>query len=100
VTQSPTEWFDQFPPNEAMDNHTQWCARHWGPCPFFGANGIAALLEVVSIFVEEVVVPAGITPTDHVLGNQKLQETGRLCCWLGDERMYEIWGRHPPAESE
>lgn len=94
---TPTEWFNQFGPNPAMDGHTQWCARHWGPCPEMGANGMGASLELMRIFTEEVLIPSNIGPREFELANEKLKEVGRLCCWLGDERMYEIWGRFPPA---
>lgn len=98
--QNPTEWFNQFPPNPAMDDHRQWCARHWGPCPEYGANGLGASLEVMTIFISEVLVPTGIDTVNAKQANAKLEETGLLCCWLGDERMYEIWGRYPPPTIE
>lgn len=94
---TPGEWFDQFSPNPAMDGHTQWCARHWGPCPELGANGVTASLEVFKAFVQEILVPSGISALDADKANAKLEETGKLCCWLGDERMYRIWGQCPPT---
>lgn len=94
---TPKDWFDQFGPNPAMDGHTQWCARHWGPCPELHANGIGASLEVMKIFTDEMLVANGISPRNAAKANAKLEETGLLCCWLGDDRMYEIWGRFPPA---
>jgi hypothetical protein len=94
---SPSEWFDQFPPNPEMDQHGQWCARHWAPCPVLHANGIQATLLVMEQFLERVLAPAGITPSDFEAANVKLAETGRLCCWLGDEEMYRIWGQCPPV---
>lgn len=99
-TQNPKEWFDQFPPNPAMDGHEQWCARHRGPCPTYGANGMGAAVEVMQLFAEEVLIPAGLTPEGSTAEqkNQKLRETGKLCCWLGDERMYKIWGHWPPIK--
>ncbi len=94
---TPTEWFDQFPPNPAMDGHDQWCARHWAPCPVLHANGVGAATEVMQRFVEQVLVPAGISPRNTGAANARLAETGKLCCWLGDEQMYEIWAHWPPA---
>lgn len=82
-----------------MNDHEQWCARHWAPCPQLGANGTGAALEVFQLFLEEVLVPSGIKPSQHEQANAKLKETGKLCCRLGDERMYEIWGRWPPVHS-
>ena len=95
--QDPKEWFDQFPPNALMDQHRQWCARHWAPCPTFGANGIAASAHLMSLFIERVLDPAGIRGSDWEQANAKLDEIGRLCCWLGDDEMYAVWGRFPPA---
>lgn len=86
-----TEWFDQFP--DAPDwQHDQWCARHWAPCPILGANGFGASTELISIFINE--VSAGGSPDAM---NAQMHAAGRLCCTLGDERMYELWGRWPPA---
>lgn len=91
---SPTEWFDQFPPLQpgAGWDNAQWCPRHWAPCPILGANGIGAATEVLSVFVKEIAV--GSAPADL---NREMSEVGRMCCRLGDERMYEIWGRWPPS---
>jgi hypothetical protein len=91
---TPAEWFDQFPPNPAMDGHAQWCARHWAPCPVLGANGIGAATELMSIFVNEVAAP-NAKSADAM--NREMEKAGRLCCTLGDERMYEIWGHWPPS---
>jgi hypothetical protein len=93
---TPGEWFDQFPPNPAMDGHTQWCARHWAPCPVLGANGIGAFTEVMTVYIEEL-MPANLKSADA--RNRALEKAGLLCCALGDERMYEIWGHWPPAEA-
>lgn len=67
-----------------------------GPCPCLGANGISASLMVVSLFVKRVLTPAGLTGKDHDAANAKMEEVGRLCCWLGDEEMYRIWSECPP----
>jgi hypothetical protein len=91
---TPAEWFDQFPPNPAMDGHAQWCARHWAPCPCLGANGIGAFTEVMQIFVDKI-APKG--NRSAAARNRDLEKAGRLCCALGDDRMYEIWGHWPPA---
>jgi hypothetical protein len=93
---TPAEWFDQFPPNLAMDGHEQWCARHWAPCPVLGANGIGAFVEVMQIFVDEMTPKESLSSAER---NRHLKKAGRLCCALGDERMYEIWGRWPPSEA-
>ena len=92
--QDPKTWFDQFPdaPNW---HHDQWCARHWAPAPIFGANGMGAAVEVMQIFLNE--VASGGTPEAM---NAQMQAAGRLCCTLGDARMYEIWGHWPPVAAE
>ena len=94
---TPSEWFDQFPPLEpgAPWREGQWCPRHWAPCPCLGANGIGAATELMQIFIDEMRVPAlGSSPEAM---NSQLDALGVLCCRLGDERMYEIWGHWPPA---
>jgi|SRR5580698_2747900 hypothetical protein len=109
---SPQAWFDQFsgwdeewvakflaenpssphPPSWRKDG--QWCERHWAPCPVLGANGIGASAELMSIFVREI-LPANAKSA--AMKSRELKKAGRICCKLGDERMYEIWGHWPPA---
>lgn len=93
---TPTEWFDQFPPNPAMDGHQQWCARHWGPCPNLGANGILAVIKLQQIWLNE--IATGTNSSE--LNTELLAMTKPVCCQLGDERMYEVWGKCPPGEGE
>jgi hypothetical protein len=57
-----------------------------------GANGIGAATELVSVFLNE--VATGKTPEAL---NAQMQAAGRLCCTLGDDRMYELWGHWPPT---
>jgi hypothetical protein len=90
--QHPTGWFDQFPPTPEGWTHDQWCWRHWAPCPVFGGNGMGAAVEVMTEVVK--LMPADATPEGR---NQWMVDAGKLCCTLGDERMYEIWGHWPPV---
>jgi hypothetical protein len=91
---TPAEWFDQFPPNPAMDGHGQWCARHWAPCPVLHANGIGAFTEVIQVYIDEIAPKGSYSAAAQ---NRQLEAVGRVCCTLGDERMYEIWGHWPPV---
>jgi len=88
-----TAWFDQFP-LDGIGDSTQWCARHWAPCPLLGANGIGATTELMRVFLEEIAVDG--TPEQL---NAQMDAMGRICCTLGDARMYEIWGHWPPTAS-
>ena len=97
--QNPTEWFDQFPSAPENWTHTQWCWRHWAPCPILGANGIGATIEVQKTWLEEL-KPPELNSSDVEALNTALAATGRICCTLGDDRMYEIWGHWPPAEEK
>jgi hypothetical protein len=95
---SPAEWFDQFPSlavNSEWPADSQWCPRHWAPCPLLGANGIGAATELMSIFINE--MSAG---GDAAAMNAQMQAMGRLCCTLGDDRMYELWGKWPPSDGQ
>lgn len=95
-----SEWFDQWkdvPHHPGMDQHLTWCWRHWAPCPLLRANGIQASAMVLQLFAERILVPAGIRPDQAKLANDKMTETGRLCCWLGDDEMYGIWGECAPV---
>lgn len=88
----PAGWFGQFPPAPDGWTHEQWCWRHWAPCPVFGANGIAASLMVMSDVIA--LMPVDATTEGR---NRWMADAGRLCCTLGDERMYAIWGKCPPT---
>lgn len=95
---TPTEWFDQFPPlaeGKSWPEDGQWCARHWAPCPLLGANGVGATLELMQMFLQG--LHAG---GDTAQMNAALEAAGHLCCALGDDRMYELWGHWPPPPSE
>jgi hypothetical protein len=94
---TPEQWFDQFPLQPQVDGHDQWCGRHWAPCPVLGANGMGAVIELMQIWVSEL-APKGSYSV--AAKNRQLEATGKICCALGDERMYEIWGRWPPASQE
>jgi hypothetical protein len=93
-------WFDQF--TEYLAAHPevvgneQWCRRHWAPCPALGANGILASMMLMQIFVDDI-MPPGLTSVDDQ--NAALAEASPVCCRLGDERMYDVWGKCPPARS-
>ena len=92
---TPAEWFDQFPPNPAMDGHEQWCARHWAPCPALGANGIGASTEVMQIFVNEMVPKGSHSPAAM---NRRLEAAGRL---IGYRDLHEeLLGLHALSEAE
>ena len=93
-----TAFFDQFPPlANAADwpADSRWCARHWAPAALIGANGIGAATELMTIFVSEIAPPNVKSPA---MLNRQLAKAGHLCCKLGDQRMYEIWGHWPPAQ--
>ena len=95
--QSPQAWFDQFPPLEnaaSWPAGSQWCPRHWAPCPLLGANGIQASVLLLKIFAEEIATGRSLTP-DQL--NRQLADASPVCCRLGDERMYGLWGQCPPA---
>lgn len=89
----PAGWFDQFVFDEPEDwDARQFCWRHWAPAPQLGANGIAAALMVMTCNL------TGVTGPEEV--KALLNGTERLCCRLGDEQMYKIWGQCPPARRE
>lgn len=95
---TPKEFFDQFPPlaEGAQWTNTQWCARHWAPCPLLKANGIGAAMEVLQTWLDrQASLPSGADAM-----NALLAEGGPVCCQLGDDKMYEIWGHWPPAPED
>lgn len=101
---TPTDWFDQFrdmPHDARMDTHGQWCWRHWAPCPVLGGNGLGASTEIMQIWLEELAVtyigsPPPYTPDEL---NDGMEATGKICCALGDERMFALWGNWPPTST-
>ena len=96
MSQNPTAWFDQFPPAPDWPADSQWCARHWAPCPGFGANGILATIMVMQRAVTDLIFAEAVEAGPEAM-NQAMHDAGRLCCSLGDEVMYEIWGQCPPS---
>lgn len=95
-TEPRVEWFDQF--DDLMPEgweHHQWCWRHWAPAVIMGANGIAATLTVVQRILD--LAPADVT-TPGI--NKWMDDLGKLCCTMGDEKMYDIWGKCPPPGYE
>ena len=92
---NPTAWFDQFiPALDDIHGNDQWCARHWAPAVVYNANGIAASIEMMQIFVEEIAPDARTTAAL----NARLHAIGRVCCTRGDRTMFEIWGHWPPTQ--
>lgn len=91
-----TAFFDQFPPldNAADWPEGQWCARHWAPAALLGANGIGAATELMTIFTSEIVPPNVKSPA---MLNRHLAKAGHVCCKLGDQRIYELWGHWQPT---
>jgi hypothetical protein len=89
-------WFSQFIPYKPAGwEHDQWCWRHWAPCPLYDANGIAASLEVMATW-RSAHVPLGTTFAE---ANVLMAEAGKLCCALGDDAMFRVWGRNGPERS-
>ncbi len=91
-------WFDQFLvaiKDAGVGGSGQWCARHWAPCPLLGANGIGAAVEVMSAWLEDGQL-AGVDHSPEAL-NARLDSRGPVCCQLGDDKMFEIWGHWPPV---
>lgn len=91
---TPKEWFDQFPPATDWPASSQWCARHWAPCPLMHANSIGASVEVMQAWLD---IDARRGPDVVEKINARMAAGGPICCQLGDEKMYEIWGHWPPS---
>lgn len=94
---TPAEWFDQFPslkPGTEWPEDSKWCPRHWAPCPALSANGIGAATELMQVWLNELAPKGSYSPAAM---NRQLAAAGNICCTLGDDRMYEIWGHWPPA---
>lgn len=97
---SPKEWFDQFEPWYSANPQAgrgQWCARHWAPAPCLHANGIGAAAELMSAFID---LPEVAQLADRKAENlnRAMDKLSPVCCHLGDQKMYEIWGHWPPAQ--
>ncbi|SRR6266705_6684649 len=94
---TPTEWFNQFTLwdiTHPESTTSQWCGRHWAPCPCLGANGIGAATEVLQRIIDKHEIGGSLTVKQR---NRKLTDIGRLCCDLGDEVMYQVWANWPPT---
>lgn len=85
---TPKQFFDQFIPLISQDiNLGTWCPRHWGPCAIMHAEGMGATLEMLDTFIEKF-------ESDEELFKQSEQHP--ICCLLGDDIMFDIWGKYPP----
>jgi hypothetical protein len=73
---TPKEFFDQFIEAEPdywaegiqerarkMSVRPQWCWRHWAPCPVFHANGMLAILLMMSMFATDLAIQNEDVPT-------------------------------------
>lgn len=92
---SAAGWFDQFAgylaAHPQVQGSAQWCRRHWAPCPALGANGLLASVMLIQAFAE-----ASEGGSADVM-NAQMDAMSPLCCMLGDDLMYDIWGQCPPA---
>ncbi len=95
---SPTAFFDQFVTHprfsEVKGRMPWWCARHWAPCPAFGANGVSASIELTAIFLAEF-AHGESDPSVLTIAIEEWETP--MCCQLGDERMYVLWGKCGPS---
>lgn len=95
---TPTQWFDQFPGLKegiTWPADSQWCPRHWAPCPALGANGMGAAVELTQIWISEL-RPKGSYSAAAM--NRHMAKVKPICCTLGDDRMYELWSHWPPVK--
>jgi len=96
---SPQAYFDQFiawaDQQVGWPENGQWCPRHWAPCPVQGANGIGAATEMMRIWSEAqpTIDPAAL----NVALRKTVEQSGAICCSLGDQVMFGIWANWPPT---
>jgi hypothetical protein len=57
------------------------------------ANGIKATLMLMQVFIDEMKPPEMTDPEEI---NAFLSQEGYLCCKLGDQRMFDLWGECGP----
>lgn len=88
-----TEFFDQFTDAPDAPQGSPWCARHRAPV-LTGYSGIAASLELAWIFAAELLPAWASSPRAR---ERELAKQSPVCCKLGDERMYQLWGHWPPS---
>jgi len=88
-----TEFFDQFTDVVDAPKGSPWCARHWAPV-LVGCNGTGASLELARIFAAELLPPWANSQRAR---NRELAKQSPVCCKLGDQRMYQLWGHWPPS---
>jgi hypothetical protein len=101
-----TDWFNEIPSFEDVemdeavkeewraDKHTQWCWRHWAPCPVLHFNGIGMFVVMQKYFLEHMAPASARTPEQL---NFYMNSIGRLCCTIGDDKMHEMWQEWAPT---
>lgn len=91
----------------------QWCELHWLPIRDDARyNGIAAAIALIEQVMNDHRFmrmcggdPETGKPADLAMANAKLAEIAPLCCWIGEERMAEVYraardaGPQEPADA-
>lgn len=90
-----TEFFDQFTGPPDAPKGSPWCARHWAPASLVGCNGKGASLDLGRIFAATLLPAWARSPGAR---RRELAKQSPVCCKLGDERIYQLWGRWPPPK--
>lgn len=92
------EWLAWASDRKNWRNSSEWCARHWAPCPVDGANGIAA--TVVLFKAALALMPADVLSAGgSAINSWKANQLVPTCCQLGDELVVEIWARVGPERA-
>jgi hypothetical protein len=103
-SETPAEFFNQFEHAVAFVKIAPgdtWCARHWAPCPLLHMNGIQAATMLMHTYIQEL-LPLGELRKKHgevtkELLNAEMRKAGKICCTLGDIRMFQLWMQCPPS---
>lgn len=68
----------------------QWCKKHWAVVMDGDYNGILASMHIMQAFIDSTYV-SELTDRSPQAMQRAMEKVAPLCCWLGEEKMKEIY---------
>jgi hypothetical protein len=77
----------------------QWCMKHWAVIRDGDYNGIIASMLIMQAFIDSSYV-AELTDHSAQAMQRAMEGKAPLCCWLGEEKMAEIYRKSARKRGE
>lgn len=98
--QTPLDFYGKYDEyiewsEENAQKSSQWCARHWAPCPVEGLNGVMATITLIQktfeMMPEEITTMTDAGAQAEAANAWMLSQEEPICCQLGDDEMTRLW---------